>query len=220
MPVWVFCLQRENGRETANQLTPLRGEPGLAVSLQLQFLIFRVPGTDAMLVNAVQSFDLTETWGGRRVPVLVHFKSRVALRREGKGEERGAGGGKACREKARGALLLPGPLQVWSARVPCARPGGLGEGEARPVPAAPAASLAASNRSMGPWGSFLEAIPGPFSCCSAFWSDRNLPYAGYCMPAVLPSAVRYGKQRVSARFPRSGHQVTQRLPHLGNSVGR
>ncbi|GAT26193.1 DNA-directed RNA polymerase II subunit RPB11a [Aspergillus luchuensis] len=110
---------------------------------------------------------------------------------------------------------LPGPLQVWSARVPCVKAEWLGEGGSR----AGASSTSRVSCDQQPvrraFRDSHEAIPGPFFCCFAFWSDRNLPYAGYCMPAVIPFAVSYGKQRVSARYPPSGRQVTPRHSRVG-----
>lgn len=169
------------------------------------------------MLDAIQSLDCTRTWGGLGgfppdflvVAFLAGFFFAAGGKGEGRGERRGNGREKRSTESSnRRSSALPGPLQVWSARVPCVRAEWLREGGSW----AGASSTRRISCDQQPvrraFRNSHEAIPGPFSCCSAFWSDRNLPYAGYCMPAVIPSAVSYGKQRVSARYPASGRQVT------------
>ncbi|OJJ67186.1 hypothetical protein ASPBRDRAFT_59179 [Aspergillus brasiliensis CBS 101740] len=159
------------------------------------------------------------TWGGLGgFPpdfLVVAFLAGFFFAAGGKGEGKRRKKGKRAREKGRTesnrrSSALPGPLQVWSARVPlCEGRMARGKGVSGWCQQHQENLLPSATGSQA-FRDSHEAIPGPFSYCSAFWSDRNLPYTGYCMPVVIPSAVSYGKERVSARYPTSGHQVTPR----------
>ncbi|PYH91445.1 hypothetical protein BO71DRAFT_486254 [Aspergillus ellipticus CBS 707.79] len=80
------------------------------------------------------------------------------------------------------------PLQVWAARVPLGRASRPAGGRSRMSQQRWRRSCA-KHTSREASEASLEAIPSTIALLLAFWSDRNLPYARYCMAAVKPSSV-------------------------------